>query len=53
MTQKLKPLIDKNKISHEVAIQALDKACAKRENSRTRVKFYEFLTDKLGHTIAA
>ncbi|WP_053160618.1 hypothetical protein [Pseudomonas sp. P1.8] len=52
-TQKLKPLIDKNKISHEEAIQALDEACAKLENPRTRVKFYEFLTDKLGHTIAA
>ncbi|WP_243055258.1 hypothetical protein [Pseudomonas sp. BP01] len=52
-THKLKPLIDKNKFSHEDAIQALDEACAKLKNPRSRVDFYEFLTDKLGHTIAA
>lgn len=51
--EKLKPLIEKNKISHEDAIQALDEACQELKNPRTRVKFYELLTDKLGHDIAA
>ncbi|MNH29412.1 hypothetical protein D3C79_896430 [compost metagenome] len=50
---KLKPLIDEDEITHEEAIQALDEACAELKNPRSREKFYELLTSKLGHTIAA
>ncbi|AZD08513.1 hypothetical protein C4K26_3110 [Pseudomonas chlororaphis] len=51
--KKLKPLIEEKKISHEDAIQALDEACEEIENPRSREDFYELLTEKLGHDIAA
>lgn len=50
--EKLKPLVDKKKITKDDAIDALDKACAGVKNPRKREDFYEHLSESLGVKIA-
>ena len=45
---KLKPHVAAGNFTKQEAIDALDDACKKLSNPRSRVKFYKHLSDKLG-----